>query len=205
MLFIFLSHASSGKWRKEVTTPGDTPSMNSALGFTATPFLAEIHTRSGRTASDWVTPTRLLKILDPAHTVRCSPLKVCTDSWSAKPVCLAATPISPPPHQVWRRRGSGQLGQAQLCNSLGLPPTPRMPAAMCLAPGRMNLLPRVIPTIQSAWAWVSSTRSLLDCRWRVFEDRCSHNGHIPFQCSVGVSLFFLLGLIDKLFLQLRSI
>lgn len=114
MRFIFLSHASSGKWRKEVPTPGDTPSMNSALGFTATPFLAEIHTRSGRIASDWVTPTRLLKILDPAHTVRCSPLKVCTDSWSAKPVCLAATPISPPPHQVWRRRGSGQLGQAQL-------------------------------------------------------------------------------------------
>lgn len=41
--------------------------------------------------------------------------------------------------------GAGPIG-----SSLGLPPTPRMPAAMCLAPGRMNLSPRVIPNIQSA-------------------------------------------------------
>lgn len=53
----------------------------------------------------------------------------------------------------------------------------------------------VINTIQSARA--SSTRSLYDCKWRVFEGWCQRSGHIPYQCPVGVILSFLQDLIDK--------
>ena len=71
---------------------------------------------------------------------------------------------------------------------------------MGLAPEWLNLSAvglsqRVISTIQSAQA--SSTRSLYDCKWRVFEGWCHGNGHIPFQCPVGVILSFLQDLIDK--------
>ena len=71
---------------------------------------------------------------------------------------------------------------------------------MGLAPEWFNLsaagLPQsVITTIQSARA--SSTRSLYDHKWRVFEEWCHKNGHIPFQCPVGVILSFLQSLIEK--------
>ena len=71
---------------------------------------------------------------------------------------------------------------------------------MGLAPEWLNLTAvglsqSVISTIQSARA--SSTRSLYDCKWRVFEGWCHGNGHIPFQCPVGVILSFLQDLIDK--------
>ncbi|KAK0143064.1 Sphingomyelin phosphodiesterase 4 [Merluccius polli] len=42
-----------------------------------------------------------------------------------------------------------------------------------------------------------SPRSLYDCKWRVFEGWCRDNGHIPFQCPVGVILSFLQDLIDR--------
>ena len=71
---------------------------------------------------------------------------------------------------------------------------------MGLAPEWLNLSAvglsqRVISTIQSARA--SSTRSLYDCKWRVFEGWCHRNSHIPFQCLVEVTLSFLQDLIDK--------
>lgn len=53
----------------------------------------------------------------------------------------------------------------------------------------------VINTIQSARA--SSTRSLYDCKWRVFEEWCLREGHVSFQCPVGAILSFLQDLIDK--------
>ena len=59
----------------------------------------------------------------------------------------------------------------------------------------VGLSQRVISTIQSALA--SSTRSLCDCKWRVFEGWCHRNGHIPFQWPVGVILSFLQDLRDK--------
>ena len=82
----------------------------------------------------------------------------------------------------------------------GFPPAPRAPGSVGLAPEWLNLSAvglsqRVFPTIQSARA--SSTRSLYECKWRVFEGWCHGNGHIPFQCPVGVILSFLQDLIDK--------
>lgn len=60
---------------------------------------------------------------------------------------------------------------------------------------RSGLSPHVIHTLQSAQA--SSPRSLCDCKWRVFKNWCSRNGHISFQCLVGVILSFLQDLTDK--------
>ncbi|KAK5915714.1 hypothetical protein CesoFtcFv8_001280 [Champsocephalus esox] len=79
-------------------------------------------------------------------------------------------------------------------------PTPRARGTMGLTREWYNLntvgLPqKVINTIQSARA--SSTRSLYDCKWRVFEEWCLQEGHISFQCPVGVILSFLQDLIDK--------
>ena len=81
-----------------------------------------------------------------------------------------------------------------------LPPAPRTHGAVGLAPewlilSAVGLSQRVISTIQSALA--SSTRSLCDCKWRVFEGWCHRNGHIPFQWPVGVILSFLQDLRDK--------
>ncbi len=53
----------------------------------------------------------------------------------------------------------------------------------------------VIRTIQNARA--SSTRSLYECKWGVFECWCATKHEIPFQCSVAVVLSFLQDLIDQ--------
>lgn len=68
---------------------------------------------------------------------------------------------------------SAALGPAVTGGRDGLPSAPGVPSAVCFAPEWLNLsagglLPRVISTIQSARA--SSTRSLYDCKWRVFEE-----------------------------------
>lgn len=52
-----------------------------------------------------------------------------------------------------------------------------------------QLPPQVIVTMQSAQA--SSTPSFYECKWRVFEEWCFCDGHIPFLCSVGGDLSFL--------------
>ncbi|XP_034065716.1 uncharacterized protein LOC117542252, partial [Gymnodraco acuticeps] len=80
-----------------------------------------------------------------------------------------------------------------------LSPTPRALGTMGLAREWYNLntvgLPqKVINTIQSARA--SSTRSLYDCKWRVFEEWCLQKGHL-FSMSCRVILSFLQDLIDK--------
>lgn len=71
---------------------------------------------------------------------------------------------------------------------------------MGLAPERGNLsatgLPaHVIDTIQCARA--SSTRSLYDYKWRVFEEWCTARQTVPFQSSVVDILCFLQELVDK--------
>nr|XP_055035574.1 uncharacterized protein LOC129423361 [Misgurnus anguillicaudatus] len=78
--------------------------------------------------------------------------------------------------------------------------TPGTPGTMGLASEWFNLnatgLPdSVIRTIQNARA--SSTRSLYDCKWGVFERWCADKHEIPFQCSVAVILSFLQNLIDQ--------
>lgn len=77
---------------------------------------------------------------------------------------------------------------------------PGTPGTMGLASEWFNLnatgLPdNVIRTIQNARA--SSTRSLYDCKWGVFERWCAVKREIPFQCSVAVILSFLQNLIDQ--------
>ncbi|XP_010773556.1 uncharacterized protein, partial [Notothenia coriiceps] len=81
-----------------------------------------------------------------------------------------------------------------------LSPTPGAHGPMDLAREWYNMstvgLPqKVINTIQSARA--SSTRSLYDFKWRVFEEWCLQKGHTSFQCPVGVILSFLQDLIEK--------
>ena len=58
----------------------------------------------------------------------------------------------------------------------------------------LGLPPRVIATIQSARA--PSTRSLYDCKWRVFEAWCEEHQLVSYLCSVTEILGFLQGLID---------
>ncbi|XP_056116182.1 uncharacterized protein LOC130092366 [Rhinichthys klamathensis goyatoka] len=58
-----------------------------------------------------------------------------------------------------------------------------------------GLSDNVIRTIQNAR--VSSTRSLYECKWGVFECWCAAKHEIPFQCSVAVVLSFLQDLIDQ--------
>lgn len=53
----------------------------------------------------------------------------------------------------------------------------------------------VIDTIQCARA--TSTRSLYDCKWRVFEKWCTTRQVISFQCLVSDILCFLQELVDK--------
>ncbi|KAJ8354542.1 hypothetical protein SKAU_G00221090 [Synaphobranchus kaupii] len=79
---------------------------------------------------------------------------------------------------------------------------PATPAACALgsARERMNLhavgLPlRVINTIQSARA--TSTRTLYDLKWRVFEKWCEEKHVVSFQCSVAEVLCFLQEMLDK--------
>ena len=79
-------------------------------------------------------------------------------------------------------------------------PHPEHMALWACGPEQLNLpavgLSRhVISTTQSTR--VSSTRSLYDCMWKMFEGWCHRNGHILFQCPVGVILSFLQDLIDK--------
>lgn len=50
-----------------------------------------------------------------------------------------------------------------------------------------GLSQRAVNTIQNARE--SSTRSLYDCKWRVFEDWCAGAQEIPFQCSIGAIVF----------------
>nr|XP_009302985.2 uncharacterized protein LOC103911649 [Danio rerio] len=80
-----------------------------------------------------------------------------------------------------------------------LPPSSRQGGSLGLARERANLntlglSPRVIATIQNARA--SSTRSLYDCKWRVFEEWCEERRLISYQCSVADILGFLQGLMD---------
>lgn len=72
--------------------------------------------------------------------------------------------------------------------------------ATSLAPEWLSLttagLPQnVVKTIQSARA--ESTRSLYDCKWRVFEAWCTKEGVFPFNSPLNVVLTFLQDLIDK--------
>ncbi len=76
----------------------------------------------------------------------------------------------------------------------------RTPGTMGLACKWFNLntsglSDSVIRTIQNARA--SSTRSLYECKWGVFECWCATKHEIPFQCSVAVILSFLQDLIDQ--------
>ncbi len=78
--------------------------------------------------------------------------------------------------------------------------SPRTPGTMGLACEWFNLnttglSDSVIRTIQNARA--SSTRSLYECKWGVFERWCATKHEIPFQCSVAVVLSFLQDLIDQ--------
>ncbi len=78
--------------------------------------------------------------------------------------------------------------------------TSRTPGTMGLACEWFNLnttglSDSVIRTIQNARA--SSTRSLYECKWGVFERWCATKHEIPFQCSVAVVLSFLQDLIDQ--------
>ncbi len=84
----------------------------------------------------------------------------------------------------------------------------RTPGTMGLACEWLNLnttglSDSVIRTIQNARA--SSTRSLYECKWGVFERWCATKHEIPFQCSVAVVLSFLQDLIDqgKAFLTIK--
>lgn len=49
--------------------------------------------------------------------------------------------------------------------------------------------------LESSRLGLYMTVSHIKCR--VFQERCTHHGHIPFHCSVGVILSFLQDLIDK--------
>ncbi|XP_073690968.1 uncharacterized protein [Garra rufa] len=80
-----------------------------------------------------------------------------------------------------------------------LPSPPRQGGSMGLARERANLNtlglpPRVVATIQNARA--SSTRSLYNCKWRVFEQWCDERQLIAYQCSFTAILSFLQDLID---------
>nr|XP_054595475.1 uncharacterized protein LOC129162961 [Nothobranchius furzeri] len=82
---------------------------------------------------------------------------------------------------------------------LDLPPSSRTAGPVGLAPEGCGLvsaeLPQaVIRTIQNARA--PSTRSLYDCKWRVFEAWCQGREVSPFQCPVNVILSFLQDLLD---------
>ncbi|GAA6095931.1 uncharacterized protein LOC125138511, partial [Tachysurus ichikawai] len=59
----------------------------------------------------------------------------------------------------------------------------------------LGLPPRVIATIQNARA--ASTRSLYDCKWRVFETWCEEHQLVSYLCSVAGVLGFLQDLIDR--------
>ncbi|KAK7889130.1 hypothetical protein WMY93_024690 [Mugilogobius chulae] len=81
-----------------------------------------------------------------------------------------------------------------------LPSPPGPGGTLGLARERWNLnaagLPApVIDTIQCARA--KSTRSLYDCKWRVFEQWCEARHVIPFQCSVSEVLCFLQQMVEK--------
>ncbi|XP_060746163.1 uncharacterized protein LOC132859430 [Tachysurus vachellii] len=76
---------------------------------------------------------------------------------------------------------------------------PRQGGSLGLACERVNLNtlglpPRVIATIQNARA--SSTRSLYDCKWHVFEEWCEEHQLVSYLCSVADILGFLQDLID---------
>ncbi|XP_070401406.1 uncharacterized protein [Nothobranchius furzeri] len=82
---------------------------------------------------------------------------------------------------------------------LDLPPSSRTAGPVGLAPEGCGLvsaeLPQaVIRTIQNARA--PSTRSLYDCKWRVFEAWCQGREVSPFQCPVNIILSFLQDLLD---------
>lgn len=96
---------------------------------------------------------------------------------------------------------SGHISAASAVagDGVGLSFAPGAPAAVGLAPERLNLsaggfLPWMIFTIRNIH---TSSKSLYDCKWGVFEELCSREGHIFFECSVGVILSFLQDLIDK--------
>ncbi|KAK7880711.1 hypothetical protein WMY93_032661 [Mugilogobius chulae] len=81
-----------------------------------------------------------------------------------------------------------------------LPSPPGSGGTLGLARERWNLnaagLPApVIDTIQCARA--KSTRSLYDCKWRIFEQWCEARHVIPFQCSVSEVLCFLQQMVEK--------
>ncbi|KAK7906753.1 hypothetical protein WMY93_015365 [Mugilogobius chulae] len=81
-----------------------------------------------------------------------------------------------------------------------LPSPPGPGGTLGLARERWNLnaagLPApVIDTIQCARA--KSTRSLYDCKWRIFEQWCEARHVIPFQCSVSEVLCFLQQMVEK--------
>ncbi|XP_051988692.1 uncharacterized protein LOC127648137 [Xyrauchen texanus] len=81
-----------------------------------------------------------------------------------------------------------------------LSPAPGQGGPLGLARERANLNtlglpPRVVATIQCARA--SSTRSLYDCKWRVFEEWCEGRRVTSYQCSITDILCFLQDLMDK--------
>lgn len=78
--------------------------------------------------------------------------------------------------------------------------SPRMTGTLGLASEKLNLnmvgLPQnVFATIQNARA--STTRTLYECKCRVFEEWCVKSHVVPFQCSVPVIWSFLQELLDN--------
>ncbi|KAJ8368701.1 hypothetical protein SKAU_G00087290 [Synaphobranchus kaupii] len=94
-------------------------------------------------------------------------------------------PVAPPPTEGSTDTGAG----------VDFPSAPPVACALGLARERMNLPLRVINTIQGARA--TSTRTLYDPKWRVFEKWCEEKHVVSFQCSVAEVLCFLQEMLDK--------
>ncbi|KAJ8347059.1 hypothetical protein SKAU_G00284600 [Synaphobranchus kaupii] len=134
---------------------------------------ADCQSKRGRLVYDPSSPILAWQALDPRNSP--APLR---------------GPVAPPPTE-----GSTYTGA-------GADFSPATPAACALglARERMNLhavgLPlRVINTIQSARA--TSTQTLYDLKWRVFEKWCEEKHVVSFQCSVAEVLCFLQEMLDK--------
>ncbi|KAJ8332968.1 hypothetical protein SKAU_G00418640 [Synaphobranchus kaupii] len=129
--------------------------------------------KRGRLVYDPSSPILAWQALDPRNS----------------PAPLRGT-VAPPPTEGSTDTGAGA----------DFPPATPAACALGLARERMNLhavgLPlRVINTIQSARA--TSTRTLYDLKWRVFEKWCEEKHVVSFQCSVAEVLCFLQEMLDK--------
>ncbi|KAJ8333524.1 hypothetical protein SKAU_G00415320 [Synaphobranchus kaupii] len=133
----------------------------------------KVKSKRGRLVYDPSSPILAWQALDPRNS----------------PAPLRGT-VAPPPTEGSTDTGAGA----------DFPPATPAACALGLARERMNLhavgLPlRVINTIQSARA--TSTRTLYDLKWRVFEKWCEEKHVVSFQCSVAEVLCFLQEMLDK--------